>query len=350
MTPKIWCARLPTNSALYTSNKHKIRFCRILRSELKHAPLYIIADVTEPITSHSIRALSGDKDFSVGAFEPEMTYVTLDHLLLPKPQHTNKPHIIISNHLVSAALTPTTRIVFQINSTRTTTTGKTFFEIMQTVYAVHQGPLGTVSRFDRSRLGRELEWDDWREAMEEMALKQENLVATMAEGLKFLRRSFRESQSEEQAKVSRLSVSVDEMKHRFATSHELQVQTCLDSTRGNNWGKYLKITGLNDVFAFVYKGLGCSDAETMTARKRLYRSLMSEYTGGDYKEKKTPLTEVDFQTVFAHLGLPNLLSWPLLINCNFGWMSPTRRQNSKIAPTSTMEEEKSRRGLPTSRI
>ena len=107
------------------------------------------------------------------------------------------------------------------------------------------------------------------------------------------------------------------------------------------------MTGLNDVFAFVCKGLGCSDAETITARKRLYRSLMTEYTGRDYK---TPLTEVDFQAVFSHLTLPNVLSWRLLIDCNFGSMPLIRRPTLRTALISAMEEEKLRGGLRTSRI
>jgi hypothetical protein len=159
----------------------------------------------------------------------------------------------------------------------------------------------------------------------------------------------RESQHAVHATTSRFIMSLDEEKHRFHSSHQLQVRTYLYKARGKYWGKDVKMTGLNDVFAFVCKGLGCSDAEIMTARTRLYRSLMTEYTGQDY-EKKTPLTDGDFQNVFPHLTLPNVFSCLLLIDCNFGWMPLIRRPTLKAALISAMEEEISRGGLRASRI
>ena len=294
MTPKEWCAKISSSDAFHHSNV--THFCRIQKYELQDSSLFIIADHTESITTHSIRNLSGDKSFSVGSVVPARTYVTLDHLLSPEIPHTKTSQVIISSHVLPES-TATTEIAFQLAPTRTAVSGRNFVEHLKGVYLVRQGSVGALALVRPSQLGDDIEWDEWRRVISEMVLKHQDFEISITESMKFLRRSVREHTGVLGKLILKANRALDELRLRFGPSHEFQVRMCLEATRGMKWGKSKKIKGLKDLFLFVARGLSRSEIQTMTACKRLYRSLATGFTGLEYKPEAMALSEVEFENV-----------------------------------------------------
>lgn len=294
MSPRVWCVSISSHPKLEYTNK--TRFCRMMKYETLSGPIFVFAEHTEPVTSYSLRLLSGHNDLFVGMVAPESATVTLAQLLDPTPSHYIWPRIVASNRLFPD---DTYMLALQYDQTHTACFSKKVFDaIAPKHFPLHLGPLGSVD-FGRlsSSAWEDMDQDEWKKTVVRRLEVLEDTQASALDSIKLQRRANRSKYDLTNEVLKGQIQSMTEMRQRVGPLHESVVRLSLASARDLEWGKSKTIYGLSDIFSFVAGGLNATTAQKNTATNRLYTKLLKGFRTWLYNIEDLKLNEINIDNV-----------------------------------------------------